>query len=63
MLLILADIQEDLETILHKIEWGTLLFFAGLFVLMEVSFWVVPGGSHGNVLWPPCFFRDCKSWG
>lgn len=36
MLLILADIQ-DLETILHKIEWGTLLFFAGLFVLMEVS--------------------------
>lgn len=37
VLLILADIQE-LETIMHKIEWGTLLFFAGLFVLMEVSF-------------------------
>ena len=36
VLIILADIQE-LESILHKIEWGTLLFFAGLFVLMEVS--------------------------
>ncbi|XP_011409069.1 PREDICTED: P protein-like, partial [Amphimedon queenslandica] len=34
MLLILADIQE-LEAILNKVEWGTLLFFAGLFVLME----------------------------
>ena len=34
MLLILADIQE-LEGILNKVEWGTLLFFAGLFVLME----------------------------
>ena len=35
VLLILSDIQ-DMETVLHKIEWGTLLFFAGLFVLMEV---------------------------
>ena len=34
MLLILANI-EDLEAILHKIEWGTLLFFGALFVLME----------------------------
>lgn len=34
VLLILADIQ-DLEAILHKIEWGTLLFFGALFVLME----------------------------
>lgn len=33
-LLLLSDIQE-LETILNKIEWGTLLFFAALFVLME----------------------------
>lgn len=33
-MLLLADIQE-LETVLHKVEWGTLLFFAGLFVLME----------------------------
>ncbi len=36
VLLVLADIQ-DLEAIIHKIEWGTLLFFAGLFVLIEVS--------------------------
>ncbi len=34
VLLILSDIQ-DLDSILHKIEWGTLLFFAGLFILME----------------------------
>lgn len=36
VLLILSDTQE-LEPVLHKIEWGTLLFFAGLFVLMEVG--------------------------
>ena len=35
VLLILADTQ-NLDPILHKIEWSTLLFFAGLFVLMEV---------------------------
>ena len=34
-LLILSNI-EDLENILEKVEWGTLLFFAGLFVLMEL---------------------------
>lgn len=34
-LLVLADIQ-DFEIILHRVEWATLLFFAGLFVLMEV---------------------------
>ena len=34
VLLLLADIQE-MEAILNKVEWGTLLFFAGLFVLME----------------------------
>ena len=34
VLLLLADVQE-LEGVLHKVEWGTLLFFAGLFVLME----------------------------
>ena len=34
MLLILADIQE-MDGVLHKVEWGTLLFFAALFVLME----------------------------
>ena len=36
VLMVLADIHE-LETVLHKIEWGTLLFFAALFILMEVS--------------------------
>ncbi|KAI5640089.1 citrate transporter domain-containing protein [Phthorimaea operculella] len=35
LLLILAD-REDLEPILHRVEWSTLLFFAALFVLMEV---------------------------
>uniref|UniRef100_A0A3B5R9B6 OCA2 melanosomal transmembrane protein n=1 Tax=Xiphophorus maculatus TaxID=8083 RepID=A0A3B5R9B6_XIPMA len=34
-LLVLADVQ-DFEIILHRVEWATLLFFAGLFVLMEV---------------------------
>lgn len=34
-LLVLADMQ-DFEIILHRVEWATLLFFAGLFVLMEV---------------------------
>ncbi|XP_034387254.1 P protein [Cyclopterus lumpus] len=33
-LLVLADVQ-DFEIILHRVEWATLLFFAGLFVLME----------------------------
>lgn len=36
-LLVLADIQ-DFEIILHRVEWATLLFFAGLFVLMEVFY-------------------------
>ncbi|CAB3233675.1 unnamed protein product [Arctia plantaginis] len=34
LLLVLAD-REDLEPVLHRIEWSTLLFFAALFVLME----------------------------
>lgn len=33
-LMVLADIQE-LETILHMVEWSTLIFFAALFSLME----------------------------
>ncbi|BFZ14979.1 hypothetical protein BsWGS_18018 [Bradybaena similaris] len=33
-LLVLADIG-DFDGILHKVEWGTLLFFAALFILME----------------------------
>ncbi|KAJ8297871.1 hypothetical protein KUTeg_024402, partial [Tegillarca granosa] len=34
VLLVLADMN-DLENILHRVEWGTLIFFAALFVLME----------------------------
>ncbi|XP_045457803.1 P protein-like [Melitaea cinxia] len=34
LLLTLAD-REDLEPILHRVEWSTLLFFASLFILME----------------------------
>ncbi|CAK1546503.1 unnamed protein product [Leptosia nina] len=34
LLLTLAD-REDLEPILHRVEWSTLLFFAALFILME----------------------------
>ncbi|XP_035663248.1 P protein-like [Branchiostoma floridae] len=33
-LLVLAD-YKDLEMIMHRVEWSTLLFFAALFVLME----------------------------
>lgn len=33
-LIILADI-EDMEAILARVEWSTLLFFAALFILME----------------------------
>ena len=35
-LLVIADIS-DLDSILHKVEWSTLLFFAALFILMEVG--------------------------
>lgn len=34
LLLILAD-RQDMEAILARVEWSTLLFFAALFVLME----------------------------
>lgn len=34
-LLVLANIH-DFEMILNRVEWATLLFFAALFVLMEV---------------------------
>ena len=48
-LMVLADIQE-LETILHRVEWSTLIFFASLFSMMEVwnmlmYFWL---DFHGN---------------
>jgi hypothetical protein len=35
--MILADISE-LENIFHRVEWATLIFFAALFVLMEVCY-------------------------
>lgn len=34
VLMVLADI-ENVEYLLHKVEWGTLMFFAALFVLLE----------------------------
>lgn len=34
LLLILAD-RHDMEAVLARVEWSTLLFFAALFVLME----------------------------
>ncbi|KAG7295687.1 hypothetical protein JYU34_021971 [Plutella xylostella] len=36
LLLLLAE-RDDLESVLARVEWSTLLFFAALFVLMEVS--------------------------
>ncbi|XP_041460371.1 P protein-like isoform X1 [Lytechinus variegatus] len=33
-LLVLADVH-DIENVMHRVEWATLLFFAALFVLME----------------------------
>ena len=35
-LLVLTD-THDIESILHKVEWATLFFFAGLFILMDVG--------------------------
>lgn len=34
LLLTMAD-RDDLESVMHHVEWTTLLFFAALFVLME----------------------------
>lgn len=34
LLLILAN-REDMEAVLARVEWSTLLFFAALFILME----------------------------
>jgi Na+/H+ antiporter NhaD/arsenite permease-like protein len=35
LLLILAD-SEDFDGVMARVEWSTLLFFASLFILMEV---------------------------
>lgn len=37
LLLLLAD-RDDMESVFARVEWSTLLFFASLFILMEVSF-------------------------
>ncbi|RUS78589.1 hypothetical protein EGW08_013657 [Elysia chlorotica] len=65
-LLVLADIH-DFEGILHKVEWATLLFFAGLFILMEALDElgliqtigdaiadVIKQADQSNRLWSPC---------
>lgn len=54
LLLILAD-NEEMEGVLARVEWGTLLFFASLFVLMEVSLhWYCPDSvQKQNTVWPP----------
>lgn len=61
VLLILADVQE-LEAVLHKIEWGTLLFFAALFILMEVRSLVL--SNHPVVVMMlSCFYSPFKGLG
>lgn len=42
VLLIMSGIR-DIEEVVHAIEWATVLFFAGLFVLIKVS---VPKGNR-----------------
>lgn len=38
LLLLLIDMDNtDIETVFSRVEWSTLLFFASLFILMEVS--------------------------
>lgn len=38
LLLLLLSENDDIEPILARVEWSTLLFFAALFILMEVNF-------------------------
>lgn len=40
LLVILAD-DKDFEGIIAKVEWSTLIFFAALFVMMEVIILIV----------------------
>lgn len=55
-LIILVDIPK-LEFLLEKIEWATLLFFAALFIMMEVNqYRTVLGVSHS------CPLRLSKNW-
>ena len=58
-LLVLAD-NSDLESVLHRIEWSTLLFFAALFILMEVSdvSALLPDRGEGNSCYLVGFFNQ-----
>lgn len=62
LLLILAD-REDMEAVLARVEWSTLLFFAALFILMEVS---KGERVHSTSLYESehlyIFIRDWVSW-
>lgn len=40
VLLLLLTERDNLEAILARVEWSTLIFFAALFVLMEVSSYI-----------------------
>lgn len=63
-LLVLAD-PSDLEAILHRIEWATLIFFAALFVLMKVMSTLVPGWNLNNKVWAdvsPETQISCRLW-
>ena len=61
-LMVLADIQE-LETVLHRVEWSTLIFFAALFTMMEViNPYLTNGFSHHYQLGESIFiFRDVRN--
>ena len=37
--LLIISHYSDLESVLDRVEWATLLFFAALFVMMEVGIW------------------------
>lgn len=39
LLLLLLSGRDDVEAVLARVEWSTLLFFASLFILMEV--WII----------------------
>ena len=48
-LIVLADIQK-LEELMDQVEWTTLVFFAGLFILMQVSWFPQPLSYTASVL-------------
>ena len=48
-LIVLADIQK-LEELMDQVEWTTLVFFAGLFILMQVRWYPQPLSYTASVL-------------